>query len=71
MTGGTKGRLPAKTAFWLAVVWSVCTVAFILLSLGWDVEGWRGALRFVWPVFGALAAAFYWVRYFQARRNRG
>ncbi|EOD68924.1 hypothetical protein [Amycolatopsis vancoresmycina] len=61
--------MPARIAFWLAIVWSVFTVAAVVLSLGWEATGWQDALRFVWPVFGVLAAAFYWVRYFRTRRS--
>ncbi|MDS0138011.1 MULTISPECIES: hypothetical protein [unclassified Amycolatopsis] len=69
MTEGTKGRMPAKVALGLAVLWSVFTVAAVVLALGWEATGWRQALRFVWPVGGVLAAAFYWARYFRARRS--
>lgn len=61
--------MPAKVALGLAVTWSVFTVAAVVLAFGWEATGWREALRFVWPVFGTLAAAFYWVRYFRTRRS--
>lgn len=71
MTERTKGRLPAKAALGLAVLWSVFTVAAVVLALGWAATGWREALRFTWPVAGLVAAAFSWFRYFGARRRRG
>lgn len=70
MTEGTKGRLPAKAALWIAIMWSVFTVAAVVLALGWQASGWRDVLRWVWPVFGVLAAGFYWSRYFRARASR-
>ncbi|SEF35638.1 hypothetical protein SAMN05421837_108230 [Amycolatopsis pretoriensis] len=63
--------MPAKVALGLAVLWSVFTVATLVLALGWEATGWREALRFGWPVFGVAAAAFYWVRCLRARWKRG
>jgi hypothetical protein len=69
VTEGTKGRLPAKVALWIAITWSLFTVAAIVLALGWEATGWREVLRFAWPVFGVVQAAFYWVKYSRGRRS--
>lgn len=70
MTEGTKGRWPARVALGLAVVWSVATVGWIVLALDWELSGWRGLLRFLWPVIGVVMAGFAWFRYVQERRKR-
>ncbi len=62
--------MPARVALSLALLWTVITVAAVVLALGGEATGWREALRFGWAVAGALAAAFYWLRYFRARRSR-
>jgi hypothetical protein len=73
VTGGKRipgGRLPAKAALGLAIVWTVCTLGFGFLAFDGGVTGWREALQVGVMAVGLFLAACYWFRYAQARGNR-
>lgn len=64
------GRLPAKAALALAIVWTVCTLGFGFLAFDGGVTGWQRVLEVVAAAAGLVLAACYWFRYARASRNR-
>jgi TRAP-type C4-dicarboxylate transport system permease small subunit len=65
------GRLPAKAALGMAILWTLCTLGFGFLALDGGVTGWQRAFQVVATAAGLFLAACYWFRYAQAKRNRG
>jgi hypothetical protein len=65
------GRLPAKAALGMAIVWTVCTLGFGFLAFDGALSGRRQVLQIVIAAVGLFLAASYWFRYAQAKRNQG
>ncbi|UOX85428.1 hypothetical protein MUY14_26990 [Amycolatopsis sp. FBCC-B4732] len=67
MRGIPGGRLPAKPALLLAIIWTVCGLASgVLACTAGDVKAFLAVVA----VVELAAAGCYWFRYTQASRDR-